>query len=99
MAFDVLVDRGDDVRTLPLAHRKAGLKRLARGAQRWIALADGVPGHGRRLFEASRSKTSRELSPSGSWIPTRPGARPGGKSSTGPIRVKNGDRSCSSGPV
>ena len=51
VAFDVLVDRGEDVRVLPLARRKAVLRRLARGARRWIALADGVPGHGRRLFD------------------------------------------------
>src|SRR5579864_1897339 len=51
VAFDVLVDRGADVRALPLARRKAVLKRLAKGARRWIALADGVPGQGRRLFE------------------------------------------------
>jgi ATP-dependent DNA ligase len=51
VAFDVLVAHGEDVRTLPLARRKAVLKRLAKGAQRWIALADGVPGQGRRLFE------------------------------------------------
>ena len=29
----------------------AVLKRLAKGAGRWIALADGVPGQSRRLFE------------------------------------------------
>jgi len=51
VAFDVLVTRGEDVRALPLARRKAVLKRLARGTQRWIALTDGVPGQGRRLFE------------------------------------------------
>ena len=51
VAFDVLVDRGEDVRTLPLARRKAVLRRLARGARRWIAIADGVPSQGRRLFE------------------------------------------------
>jgi bifunctional non-homologous end joining protein LigD len=51
VAFDVLVDRGEDVRTLPLGRRKAVLRRLAKRAQRWIALADGVPGQGRRLFE------------------------------------------------
>ena len=48
VAFDVLVARGEDVRALPLACR---LKRLAKDARRWIALADGVPGQGRRLFE------------------------------------------------
>jgi hypothetical protein len=32
VAFDVLTARGKDVRTLPLARRKAVLKRLARGA-------------------------------------------------------------------
>src|ERR1700757_1547188 len=51
VAFDVLVARGEDVRTLPLARRKAVLKRLAKGARRWIALTDGVPGQGRRLFD------------------------------------------------
>jgi bifunctional non-homologous end joining protein LigD len=51
VAFDVLVARGEDVRTLPLARRKAVLRRLARGARRSIAIADGVPGQGRRLFE------------------------------------------------
>ena len=51
VAFDVLVDGGEDVRALPLARRKAVLKRRAKGARRWIALADGVPGQGRRLFE------------------------------------------------
>ena len=51
VAFDVLVARGEDVRALPLTRRKAVLKRLAKGAQRWIGLADGVPGQGRRLFE------------------------------------------------
>jgi ATP-dependent DNA ligase len=47
----VLVARGEDVARVPLARRKAALRRLARGARRWIALTDGVPGHGRRLFE------------------------------------------------
>jgi ATP-dependent DNA ligase len=51
VAFNVLVASGEDVRALPLPRRKAVLKRLAKGAQRWIALADGVSGHGRRLFE------------------------------------------------
>ena len=51
MAFDVLVARGEDVRTLPLARCKAVLKCLACSTQRWIALTDGVPGQGRRLFE------------------------------------------------
>jgi bifunctional non-homologous end joining protein LigD len=49
-AFDVLVARGEDVRSLPLTRRKAILKRLAKGAQQWIAIVDGVPGEGRRLF-------------------------------------------------
>jgi ATP-dependent DNA ligase len=30
---------------------KVVLKRLAKDARHWIALADGVPGQGRRLFE------------------------------------------------
>ncbi len=51
VAFDALVDRGEDVRALPLVRRKAALKRLACGAKCWIALADGVPSQGRRLFE------------------------------------------------
>src|SRR5579864_8775844 len=51
VAFDVLIARGKDVRTLALSRRKAVLKRLARGARGWIALADGVAGQGRRLFE------------------------------------------------
>jgi hypothetical protein len=51
VAFDVLVARGEDVRTLPLARRQVVLRRLARGARRSIAIADGVPGQGRRLFE------------------------------------------------
>ena len=51
VAFDVLVAAGEDLRTLPLARGKAVLKRLVRGAKRWIALADRVPGQGRRLFE------------------------------------------------
>jgi bifunctional non-homologous end joining protein LigD len=50
VAFDVLVAQGEDVRSLPLGRRKAILKRLAKGAQRWIAIVDGVPGEGRRLF-------------------------------------------------
>src|SRR5579864_7900555 len=51
VAFDVMVDRVEDVRALPLARRKAALRRLAKGARRWIAIADGVPGQGRRLFD------------------------------------------------
>ena len=51
VAFDVLVDRGEDVLTLRLARRKAVLRRPARGARRWIAITDGVPGRGRRLFD------------------------------------------------
>jgi DNA ligase 1 len=51
VAFDVLAHRGEDLRPLPLARRKTVLKRLAKSARRWIALADGVPGQGRRLFE------------------------------------------------
>jgi ATP-dependent DNA ligase len=27
------------------------LKRLAKGARRWIAITEGVPGQGRRLFD------------------------------------------------
>ena len=44
----------EDVRASPLARRKAVLKRLAKGARRWIALVDGVPGQGRRLFVVVR---------------------------------------------
>src|SRR5579864_8191755 len=51
VAFNVLVASGEDVRTLPLARRKAVLRRLAKGARRWIAIGNGVPVHGRRLFE------------------------------------------------
>ena len=36
---------------MPLSRRKAVLKRLARGARRWIGLTDGLPGQRRRLFE------------------------------------------------
>ena len=51
VAFGVLVARGEEVRALPLARRKAVLKHLARDTQRWIALTEGVPGQGRRFFE------------------------------------------------
>jgi bifunctional non-homologous end joining protein LigD len=80
VAFDVLVAGGEDVRTLPLVRRKAALKRLAHGAKRWIALADGVPSQGRRLFELSPSRTSRASWRSESATPTRPGARRGSRS-------------------
>lgn len=50
-AFDVLVAQGEDVRGFPLDRRKAVLDRLAKGARRWTAITDGVPGQGRRLFQ------------------------------------------------
>ena len=37
------------MRSLPLARRKAILKRLAKGARRRIAITDGVMGDGYRL--------------------------------------------------
>ena len=79
VAFDVLVARGEDVRTLPLARRKAVLKCLACSTRRWIALTDGVLGQGRRLFELVGEMDLRVSSPSALPIPTRREAPPGSR--------------------
>ena len=49
VAFDVLFADGEDLRPLPLATRKAVLKRLLRGRDDLIAL-DGIAGDGTALY-------------------------------------------------
>jgi len=49
--FDVLVHRGLDVRTLPLANRKAMLARLLRVSRPSLLLVRDVPGRGAWLYE------------------------------------------------
>jgi len=52
VAFDLLIDDGIDLRTLPLRQRKARLARLTERAESWIALTNGVMGEGLALFIA-----------------------------------------------
>ena len=49
VAFDVLYAGADDLRSMPLARRKAVLKRLLRG-RRDLIVIDGVPGMGMALY-------------------------------------------------
>jgi ATP-dependent DNA ligase len=51
VAFDILVADGQDLRSRPLSSRKAAFAKLARRARGWIAIVDGVPGRGSRLFD------------------------------------------------
>jgi len=49
--FDVLVHAGEDVRALPLAKRKARLRRLLRRKLPSVMLVDGVGGNGVWLYQ------------------------------------------------
>ncbi len=51
-AFDLLVDRGEDIRKLPNIERKARLAALLEGASSPILYGDHVIGKGEALFEA-----------------------------------------------
>ena len=53
-AFDVLVHRGLDVRPLPLANRKAILRRLLRRNLPSVLLVKDLPGRGKWLYEQAR---------------------------------------------
>jgi len=52
VAFDLLFAGGVDLRPLPLSDRKATLAQIAKGAESWIALTNGVVGVGRALYQA-----------------------------------------------
>jgi bifunctional non-homologous end joining protein LigD len=52
VAFDLLMAEGIDLRPLPLKRRKAMLARIGEGAERWIALTNGIVGEGRALYRA-----------------------------------------------
>ena len=52
MAFDLLFADGVDLRPLPLRDRKAKLAQVAKHAEDWIALTNGVVGEGRALYRA-----------------------------------------------
>jgi ATP-dependent DNA ligase len=52
VAFDLLIVDGVDLRPLPLKERKAALARVGKGADRWIALTNGIVGDGRALYRA-----------------------------------------------
>ena len=52
VAFDLLIADGIDLRPLPLRDRKARLARIAKRAEGWIALTNGVVGEGRALYQA-----------------------------------------------
>jgi hypothetical protein len=52
VAFDLLMVGGEDLRPLPLKERKAKLARVGKGADRWIALTNGIVGDGRALYRA-----------------------------------------------
>jgi len=52
VAFDVLFADGVDLRPLPLRDRKTRLAKIAKGAEGWIALTNGVVGEGRTLYQA-----------------------------------------------
>ena len=87
--FDVLFHRGLDVRTLPLANRKAMLARLLRVSRPSLLLVRDVPGRGAWLYEQAcalgvEGIVSKRLdSPyvsgerTGAWVTIkRPGAVP-----------------------
>jgi bifunctional non-homologous end joining protein LigD len=50
VAVDLLIDDGNDLRALPLKHRKARIARLSERAEGWIALTNGIVGEGRALL-------------------------------------------------
>ena len=52
VAFDLLIADGVDLRPLPLRERKARLAQIAKRAEGWIALTNGVVGEGRALYRA-----------------------------------------------
>ena len=52
VAFDLLIADGVDLRPLPLRDRKARLAQIAKRAEGWIALTNGVIGEGRALYQA-----------------------------------------------
>jgi bifunctional non-homologous end joining protein LigD len=52
VAFDLLIADGVDLRPLPLSERKARLAQIAKRAEGWIALTNGVVGAGRALYRA-----------------------------------------------
>jgi bifunctional non-homologous end joining protein LigD len=52
VAVDLLMADGIDLRPLPLKERKARLARIGKGADRWIALTNGLVGDGRALYRA-----------------------------------------------
>ena len=52
VAFDLLFADGIDLRPLPLSDRKARLAQIAKHAEGWIALTNGVVGEGRSLYQA-----------------------------------------------
>ena len=52
VAFDLLIADGIDLRPLPLRDRKARLAQIAKRAEGWIALTNGVVGEGRALYQA-----------------------------------------------
>ena len=52
VVFDLLIANGVDLRPLPLRERKAKLGEIAKQAQGWIALTNGIVGEGRALYQA-----------------------------------------------
>jgi len=52
VAFDLLIADGIDLRPLPLRDRKARLTQIAKQAEGWIALTNGIVGEGRSLYRA-----------------------------------------------
>jgi len=50
VAFDLLMAGGMDLRSWPLRQRKAMLARIGAGAERWIALTNGVVDGGARCL-------------------------------------------------
>jgi ATP-dependent DNA ligase len=52
VAFDLLCADGLNLRPLPLRERKARLARIGKGADRWIALTNGLIGEGCALYRA-----------------------------------------------
>ena len=50
VAFDLLIADGVDLRPLPLRDRKARLAQIAKRAEGWMALTNGVVGEGRALY-------------------------------------------------
>ena len=70
-AFDLLIDRGEDIRKLPNIERKARLAALLKGVNPPILYGDHVIGRGEELFARGlQGRAARASSPSSRAHPT-----------------------------